>query len=180
MGRSTLRPSASLTISCFSDSPKKLQKLIKICETWAIVNKMKFNTDKCKVLILNKLSSRSNPIFILHGEPLEIVSSYKYIGIIIATKNLSNIFTSHFSQILDKASTRLSTIRSFGFNHEGFRLETSIRLYKLLIRPILEYCAQSLCYTKYSLSGHRLHGSVVQKLEHFQTQTLKSPKTFSP
>ena len=158
-----------------SDSPKKLQSLITICEAWANINKMKFNTDKCKVLILNKsCRSRNLNTFLLYGHPLKIVSKYKYLGITIATKNLSNIFTSHFSEILDKASTRLSSIRSFGFQHEGFRLQTSIRLYKLLIRPILEYCAQSLCYTKYYFKSDRLHGSVVQMLENFQTQTLKT------
>ena len=39
-----------------SDSPEKLQKLITICETWAVDKKMEFNVDKCKVLILNKSS----------------------------------------------------------------------------------------------------------------------------
>ena len=171
-------------IMLVSDSPVNLRKLISICVSWAEDNKMKFNVDKCKILIFNKPSKRECPLFELYGKPLEIVTEYKYLGIIISTKKPSNIFTTHFSNILEKAAVRVSTIRSYGFREDGFRLETSIKLYKLLVRPILEYCAQALCYAKYPLHSDRLHGSFVHKLEHFQTQTLKSlinaPKNSPP
>ena len=62
-------------IMLVSDTPDKLQKLIKICEDWANLNKMTFNTDKCKVLIFNKSSRLSNIKFTLYGRPLEIVST---------------------------------------------------------------------------------------------------------
>ena len=103
-------------IMLVSDTPDKLQNLIKICEDWANLNKMTFNTDKCKVLIFNKSIRLSNIKFTLYGRPLEIVSMYKYLGITISTKNLSSIFSTHFGQILDKASTRLCSIRNFGFH----------------------------------------------------------------
>ena len=156
-----------------SDSPDKLQKLINICETWANRNEMEFNVKKCKVMILNK-THNCRTLFKLYNTPLELVSTYKYLGITIDAKNLSNIFATHLGVVLDKAAVRVSTIKSFGFREDGFRLQTSVRLYKLLVRPILEYCAQALSYTKYLLNSDRLYGSVVNKLEHFQTQTLKS------
>ena len=40
-------------IVLISDDPRKLQKLLDICEAWSIKNRMSFNTDKCKVMILN-------------------------------------------------------------------------------------------------------------------------------
>ena len=60
-------------IMLVSDSPINLRKLISICESWAEDNKMKFNVDKCKILIINKPNKREYPLFELYGKPLEIV-----------------------------------------------------------------------------------------------------------
>ena len=67
----------------------------------------------------------------------------------------------------------------------GFTIKTNIKLYKLLVRPILEFCAQSLSYARYSqpyILG-KLTG-FAKKLEHTQTQLLKTlincPRSTSP
>ena len=59
-------------------------------------------------------------------------------------------------------------------------METAVRLYKTLVRPILEYGAQVLIYQNYFLSSKsgKPHEIVelaahAKKLEHFQTQSLK-------
>ena len=110
----------------------------------------------------------------LNHDNLEIVDRYKYLGVTFAAKRITNLFKEHFSLMLEKAKMRVAVIRRFGFREDGLGLASSIRLYKLLVRPILEYCAQSLTYTRYS---DRLHPETIpsfsKELEHFQTQTLK-------
>ena len=40
-------------IVLLADSPRNLQALINICQSWSRKNGMSFNTDKCKVMVLN-------------------------------------------------------------------------------------------------------------------------------
>ena len=78
-----------------------------------------------------------------------------------------------------------------GFNRDGLRPETALKLYKLLIRPILEYGGQVLTYVYSYFNSIRSEvrsldeiTGFVKKLEHFQTQALKNllgaPKSTSP
>ena len=109
---------------------------------------MTFKTSKCKVMILNE--TNTNARFTLDNTTLGIVSTYKYLGIVITSKYVTNLFKSHFEYILNKAKTKAAAIRAFGFSKNGFRVKSSVRLYKLLVRPILEFCAQTLTYALYS------------------------------
>ena len=170
-------------IVLISDSPPKLQQLLDICSAWAARNKMTFKTSKCKVLILN--NTHKYVKFTLDKEPLKIVSKYKYLGVVITSKYVTNLFKDHFDYILKKAKIRAAAIRGFGFSKNGFRVKSSVRLYKLLVRPILEFCAQSLSYALYSQPFRSNENCYyAKKLEHFQTQTLKSltncPRSTSP
>ena len=103
----------------------------------------------------------------------------------ITSNYVTNIFKAHFDYILDKARIRAATIRGLGFSKNGFRVKSSVMLYKLLVRPILEFCAQSLTYALYSRSFRPNESCYyAKKLEHFQTQTLKTlincPRSTSP
>ena len=170
-------------IVLITDAPHKFQQLLDICSSWTLTNQMTFNTSKCKVMILN--GNPKNVKFTLDNVVLEIVSTYKYLGVVITSKYVTNLFKGHFDYILEKARVRAAAIRGLGFSKNGLRVKSSIRLYKLLIRPILEFCAQSLTYALYS-QPYRSHQSsyYAKKLEHFQTQTLKTlincPRSTSP
>ena len=156
-----------------SETPLKLQNLLNICHSWAQKNRMTFNTSKCKVLILN--GSPKNIKLTLDNEVLEIVSNYRYLGVILCSKYVTNLFKVHFRSILDRAKFRAAAIRRLGFSKNGFRIKSSVKLYKLLVRPILEFCAQSLTYAAYSEPFSQLKwGRYAEKLEHLQTQLLKT------
>ena len=71
-------------IVLISDDPRKLQELLDICENWFIKNRMSFNTDKCKVMILNGPST--NFIFELNDTKLKTVETYKYLGVTLTLK----------------------------------------------------------------------------------------------
>ena len=144
---------------------------------------MTVNTSKCKVMILNETCS--NVMFTLDNVTLEIVSEYTYLGILITSKYVTNLFKGHFDFILKKAKTRVAAIRAYGFSKNGLRVKSSVRLYKLLIRPILEFCAQTLTYSLYSQPSRSCESCYyAKKLEHFQTQVLKTltncPRSTSP
>ena len=123
--------------------------------------------------------------FRLYGDTLEIVDSYKYLGITLTSKYVTNLFRTHFSDIVERSKLKASVIRRHGFHEDGLRISTAIRLYKLIIRPLLEYCAQSLFYTRYNKAAQStVANDLAKELEHFQTQTLKTlincPRSTSP
>ena len=170
-------------IVLISDAPWKLQKLLDICSSWALKNEMTFKTSKCKIMILNETNTSAR--FTLNNATLKIVQKYKYLGIVITSKYVTNLFKGHFEYILNKAKTKAAAIRAFGFSKNGFRVKSLVRLYKLLVRPILEFCGQTLTYALYSQPSRSCESSYYsKKLEHFQTQVLKNlincPRSTSP
>ena len=69
---------------------------------WVEDNNLCLNSTKCKFMIISKLRNRGvqNPTLILHNNPLEQVTEYKYLGVII-TSTLS--WSTHISSISTKA-----------------------------------------------------------------------------
>ena len=170
-------------IVLISDKPANLQRLLDICYDWAKKNLMAFHTSKCKIMIFN--GGPKHARFTLGSSVLKVVQTHKYLGVTLTSKYVTNIFKDHFQSILEKVKSRVAAIRNFGFSMNGFTIKTNIKLYKLLVRPILEFCAQSLSYARYSqpyILG-KLTG-FAKKLEHTQTQLLKTlincPRSTSP
>ena len=123
-------------------------------------------------MVLNGPSSDFN--LKLYSDILEIVNVHRYLGVTFASNRITNLFRTHFKILLGKAKNRASTIRRYGFHVGGLRLAAAIRLYKLFVRPILEYCAQTLTYTRYSQNAVLdAPSGFAKEIEHFQTQTLK-------
>ena len=130
-------------------------------------------------------------LFKMRNQHIKVVKEFKYLGITLSTKRLTNLYTRHFAIVMEKAKRRLQCIRHLGFHADGLRIETAIRMYKLLVRPLLEYGAQVLIYRNYYLPSADGHTDsqfsttdYTHKLEHFQTQALKRllncPKHISP
>ena len=101
------------------------------------------------------------------------------------------MYADYFAQIQRKANKRLQCIKHFGFHKDGLRPGTALKLYILLIRPILEYGAQVLIYDHYYLKSKFVktasldrQADFVKQLEKFQTKALKyllgCPKSTSP
>ena len=107
-------------IVLIADNPKKLQDLINICQHWASKNQMSFNTSKCKVMKFNEPSNDST--FTLNNETIEIVQTYKYLGITLSSKYITNLFRHHFSKISDRAGIKSAIIGRHGFHEDGLRL----------------------------------------------------------
>ena len=134
-----------LSISCLgfaddvvltAENPENLQLLINKCECWAKKNLMDFNVSKCKIMVFNRPTLDLK--FSIYNKELSVVNSYKYLGIEISTKNQTNLYIEHFKKIIEKAKKRLHCISHYGFHRDELKPETAMKLYKLMVRPIME------------------------------------------
>lgn len=68
-------------------SPGGLQKLLNICERYALSHDMIYNSKKSVAMLVQskKVKFSKNPIVKLAGQPLKYVDSYKYLGCFISS-----------------------------------------------------------------------------------------------
>ena len=174
-------------IILIADKPSKLQALIDICERWSRQNGVRFNSDKCKVLALNV--GLKGLAFHLMGKLLKLVKQARYLGIVLSRNRQTTLYSNHIARVLEKAETRANVIRHLGFHRDGLRPLTSIRMYKTLVRPTLEYAAQVLSYKHYYFTERKTVNVIespdmIKMLEKFQNRTLKklvsSPRNTPP
>ena len=119
-----------------------------------------------------------------------MVQVYKYLGGVISNTTLTSLFTRHISRAISKAEKRMNCIRHFGFDSDGLRIATCVWMYKVLVRPTLEYAAQVLSYRHYYFTSRRKVTDIYNpidhllKLEEFQNRLLKvlipCPKSTPP
>lgn len=111
-----------------------LQSDINAINCWSDSWSMKLNTNKCKVMRVSR-QSHECPNYFLNNAHLEPVSSYKYLGVHIAS-NLS--WKTHIQHISANANRMLGYIKR---NFSLAPVSLKLTLYKVLIRPKLEYAA---------------------------------------
>jgi hypothetical protein len=105
-----------------------LEKIYKYSVDWSLP----LNLNKCVVLHLGKNNPHMS--YIIGNIDLSHVESHVDLGITI-TQNLT--WSAHISRVCKKCNTTLFLLRK---TFKGISFETSITLYKTLVRPILEYC----------------------------------------
>ena len=136
-------------------------------------------------------SPTSNSKFSIYNKELSVVESCKYLTIEISNKNQTNMFSGHFKNIVEKVEKRLHCISHYGFHRDGLKPKSAMRLYTLMVRPILDNGAQVLTYQKYFLKSSNKLPKCLNKLtvfeknlEHLQIQALKKlincPKSTPP
>ena len=123
------------------DSPEdfvSVQENINRVFDWSTQNALSLNCTKCKSMIISRKKTSIQPVFPLHlnGNPLESVTSFKYLGVYISS-DLS--WSEHVKQVCVKAKRVTGLLyRNFYHHVPGPRL---LQLYKSLVRPHLEYAA---------------------------------------
>ena len=116
-----------------------LQTAISLIEGWSILNFLTFNISKCKYMVISRKPSPIQPPtqLQLHGKPLHMVESYKYLGLLLSS-NMS--WSAHIESICGKARKILGLLyRRF---HSSTDPNTIKHLYLSLVRPHLEYACQ--------------------------------------
>ena len=110
---------------------KCLAKLECFCSKW----RLSVNTTKSKILIINQ-PKRHDISFRLFKNKLEIVNSYKYLGIII---DKTTNFKSATEELGKKATRAYYAIKKhFNFNNNT-ATKTAIKLFESMVQPILLY-----------------------------------------
>ena len=93
------------------------------------------------------------------------------------------------AKVLEKAEVRANAIRHTGFHRDGLRPETSIGMYKTLVRPILEYAAEALSFKHYYFTERKCTAveeppEMIKRIEKLQNRILKKliccPKNTHP
>lgn len=113
---------------------------IKKIELWARENKIKFNDNKSKsMLVSRKKNSHNEKINIyLNDRPLQQVTELKYLGIMIDRKFR---FHTHIQQIHDKSISLIHTLSKSAKLNWGLGKKALSTIYKGAIEPILTYGA---------------------------------------
>jgi hypothetical protein len=112
-----------------------LQEDLYSLEQWSTEWQLDFNTKKCEVMRISKKNDKSIPEYKLCGSILKTVSEVKELGIYI-TSNLS--WSLQATKCANKANSLLGFIkRTVGSKNS----DLFSKLYKSLVRPILEYCS---------------------------------------
>ena len=103
--------------------------------SWCQINKMSLNPDKCKAMRLSRRKGISilSPSYKIQNVTLDVVQSYKYLGIIISS-NLK--WGDHVKHITSRTSRLLGFIRRLVRCNNA---DILVKLYTTLCRPILEY-----------------------------------------
>lgn len=96
-----------------SSNAKGLQSLLFICATFGFKFNIKFNRDKCKVMVFSNFRNVCVPNFILNNDILFSVTCYKYLGIFLCSNSLDDIDIS--SQVSKVYSHGNSLITMFKF-----------------------------------------------------------------
>jgi len=148
-------------------SPGELQRLLDIVFSWATKNTMEFHPGKSKVLVFHQAALPKEKAqrlsFLLGGAPLEILSEYKYLGIRVSNKGGVS-YKLFFEEMLSKAALSLARVIQYGFASDGLRPLTAVRLFKSIVRPVLEFGAQFASFSKTQMC----------KLENFQYTALRT------
>ena len=115
---------------CSSEDNKKLQCDIDKLSDWAEKWQLHFNTDKCKSLHIGRTNKRQ--VYQMNGISLVQVKEEKDLGVIIDHELK---FHQQTAASVKKANRVLGIIKK-SFSHLD---ETTLPLYKTLVRPHLEY-----------------------------------------
>ena len=147
-----------------SNSAPEMQKMLDFCYSYARENEFEFNSTKCKILKMHKKSSAALK---LGPDILEVVAHYKYLGVPLGRgmheSSRPSPFGRYYDRIHAKATARSMVTRFLGAKGDGLRPKTGLKLYCMLVRPILEYASPVIIFNKTNM----------KKLEQLQLKILK-------
>ena len=120
----------------FEKSVSRVQTVINSLSDWCSQNGIRANTDKTKVMVFgsaNCLNKVPNFEIRCDGTPLQIVNSYKYLGVTMDNQLNYNL---HVNKLVASVSSKLKLfqrMRSF------LSVPAAILVYKSMLLPVLEY-----------------------------------------
>lgn len=121
----------------FSTSPTSLQSMLNDVEIYCNTFGLKINTNKTKVMIFER-GRHTTHNFYLYNQQIEIVSSFKYLGIYFFKNGNWHRTQKCIAEHASKAMYRLFSI----FNQYEFRTFEKSKLFDTLVASVLNYCSE--------------------------------------
>jgi hypothetical protein len=118
-----------------SETEAEMQYALSIFEKYCHHWKLKVNLQKTKVIIFCKRKSKSQPIFKLCGENLQIEDSYSYLGVIF---NYSGSFVKPRAKLMNQARKALYCLHR-KLRNISIPIDLQLKLHDTHILPILTY-----------------------------------------
>jgi hypothetical protein len=122
----------------FSTSPTSAQLMLNDIENYCNTYKLKINISKTKVVIFEKSNRQTSFNFTLYGEPLEIVASFKYLGVTLFKNGNWYKTIKSISEHGNRALHRLFSV----VNQYEFPTKEKLNLFDKLVTPVLHYSAE--------------------------------------
>jgi len=123
-------------IVLIAESPQMMQKMLDVVYNYSKKYRFRFNQSKSNIMIFGR---KCNEKFRLGENELEVVDSYKYLGLLL-DKNF--IWKQHLEKVLDKARKKMRSPCAMGLREEDISTRALLRGWDVLIRPLLEYGAE--------------------------------------
>ena len=118
-----------------SETPKGMQTALLAMEQYCTENKLHVNVDKTKIMIFSRGKIRKLPIFKFEDKDVEIVYSYKYLGVIF---NYNGSFMLNIKSLSDVATKAMFSLIQKG-KSKCLDVDTLIHLFECTVKPILLY-----------------------------------------
>ena len=150
----------TLAYSYSGDPTAVLQKVLDIETLETNKDKMKINESKCNVITFNRSTKNIAPKqLLLNGNELNSVDKIKLLGVIITNDLRWRENTSELCKKVNKKFYMIWKLKEFGFKKEEL-----LTLWKVVLRPIVEYAAP--------LWHSGLIESDIRKLERLQRKAI--------
>ena len=122
----------------FSTSPTSLQSMLNDIESYCTAYGLKINVAKTKVFIFEKSTRHTHYNFSLYNENLEVVNSFKYLGVYFFKNGNWHRTQKCIAKHASKAMHRLFSV----FNNYEFKTSEKCKLFDVLVSPVLNYSCE--------------------------------------
>ena len=150
-----------ITNDTMDGAMERMQDAIERLEEWCREAKLYLQPIKTKAMCFTKKLDNSPRLF-LNNEEIEVVKSYKYLGMVLDSPNLT--WNAHINMLKTECTARLNIMRALSGTTWGADRESLMKIYTVMIRSKISYGGQALqaaCPTN------------LQKLEVIQNTALR-------
>jgi hypothetical protein len=127
-----------------ADSVDELREMNEVVSDYARRNRYSLNGDKSAVMAFNANDTITRQVnaepWRLSGEVVKVKDRYKYLGVDILENVLD--WSKYFDRAIVKATKVTENLQWACRRVEGLRPRAAAALWKAIVRPVLEYCAE--------------------------------------
>ena len=128
-----------------AQSAEDLQKGLNCLETYCKRYKLTVNTDKTRIMIFKKGGRNIASRWHFGDKELEIVRSFKYLGIVFTT---TGSFTEAQKTLASQGEKALFALYKYLYKFVNINVRHKLDLFDKLIEPILSYGSEVWGFTK--------------------------------